>query len=73
MLHIWKIVHTFAMQFGRMDYKGNKSAYIEWLLYFFDYVRHYLLLCSAGSLLEFVFWSCRCCGVCLYRATNPRC
>ena len=33
------------MQFGRMDCKGNKSAYIEWLLYFlvmYDMICYYV-------------------------------
>jgi len=33
------------MQFGRMDCKDNKSAYIEWLLYFsvmYDIICYYV-------------------------------
>lgn len=72
-LHIWKIVHTFAMQFGRMDCKGNKSAYIEMAFIIVKYVRYYLLLCSASPLLDYVLWCGGCCWICPYRTANSRC
>ena len=41
------------MQFGRMDCKGNKSAYIEWLLYFFSVM--YDIICYYVQ--QVVYWT----------------